>query len=202
MEYRLHQVDKRSPVSSRVISGVGLCISLLVSTGVSATGQQVEITSGDCRTGVQLVARNAPLAEVLKRLSRALDFELRFEGDETRRVTVNATRPPAELVSSLSPQDSIIVTQAKDAKCPGRNRVVKVWVLPSTKESAMRDTPPMTPARAVQSSGESRPVVRELVIRGSSELEEQSQRAKAAYDDYVRTHGKPPPGVEEEAAKP
>jgi hypothetical protein len=40
------------------------------------------------------------------------------------------------------------------------------------------------------------------VIRGSRELEEQSRRAKALYDEYVRIHGVPPPGVEEEAAKP
>jgi len=116
-------------------------------------------------------------------------------------VDVNATRPPVDLISTLSTQDSMIVTQAKDPKCPGRNRIVKVWVLPTTEPSSRnRSTAPnshVSPA----ASPPARTFVREQVVRGSPELDEQSRRAKAAYDDYVRIHGVPPPGVEEEAAK-
>jgi len=203
MAYRLHRKNKRSPASGRVKSGIRLSLALLVSTSLSATGQPVQVTPGDCAAGVHLVARDAPLAEVFRGLSRTLGFELRFEGDESRRVTVNVTRPPVELVSSLSPQDSVIVTQAKDTKCPGRNRVVKVWVLSSAKEIAARDTSAVTPPRTARSpSGASRPIVTERVVQGSAEFEEQSRRAKAAYDEHVRAHGVPPPGVEEEAARP
>jgi hypothetical protein len=180
-----------------------LCVgALLAIAGFEALAQGIQITPGDCRSGVQLVARDAPLAQVLKRLAQALGFELRYEGDEGRIISVNATRPPVELVSSISPQDSIIVTQAKDPGCPGRNRVVKVWVLPTAQGTA-RDRLSAPVARSSSNPAPSaRPVAREQVIRGSSELDEQSRRAKAAYDEYVRIHGTAPPGVEEEAAKP
>jgi len=180
-----------------------LCVGALLATaGFEAHAQGIHITPGDCRSGVQLVARDAPLAEVLKRLAESLAFELRYEADEGRVISVNATRPPAELISSLSAQDSIIVTQAKDPKCPGHDRVVKVWVLP-TAEGAARDRVSAPVARSSSTAAPSvRAIAREQVIRGSSELEEQSRRAKTAYDEYVRIHGVPPPGVEEEAAKP
>ena len=180
-----------------------LCVgALLAIAGFEAPAQGIQIMPGDCRSGVQLVARDAPLAEVLKRLAQALEFELRYEGDAGRIISVNATRPPVELVSSISPQDSIIVTQAKDPGCAGRNRVVKVWVLP-TAQGATRDRVSAPVARSSSTSAPSaRPIAREQVIRGSPELDEQSRRAKAAYDEYVRIHGTAPPGVEEEAARP
>jgi hypothetical protein len=176
--------------------------ALVAFTPIVAVAQVIEIIPGDCRSGVQLVARQVRLVDVLKRLARTLDFELRFEGDEGRIVNMNTKRQPVELIASLSPQDSIIVTQAKDAECPGRNRVVKVWVLPSTKQPAVRESPAAPATRPAQDAASPRPVPREQVIRGSRELEEQSRRAKALYDEYVRIHGVPPPGVEEEAAKP
>jgi hypothetical protein len=202
MEYRLHPrlhpADKRSPISRRAKARTGPCIALFVTlVSGSAIGQQMQITPGDCTTGVHLVAREAPLVEVLKRLSRALDFELRFEGDKSRLVTVNVTRPPVELVSTLAPQDSVIVTQARDPRCAGRNRIVKVWVLPQGAEATTRDAALPPSARTAKSAD--RP---EQIIRPSAQLEEQSRRAKQAYDEYVRVHGKAPPGVEEEAAKP
>jgi len=170
--------------------------ALLTLAALGAHAQAIQIAPGDCRFGVQLIARQASLFDVLKRLAQALDFELRYEGDESRVISVNTTRPPVDLVSSLSPQDSVVVTQAKDPKCPGRDRVVKVWVLPA-KQASSRDRssapgPGTAPAQTF---------VKEHVIRGSPELDEQSRRAKAAYDEYVRIHGVPPPGVEEEAAK-
>ena len=175
--------------------------ALLTLVALEGHAQAIQINAGDCRSGVQLVARQASLIDVLKRLSQALDFELRYEGDEGRTINVNATRPPVDLISSLSPQDSMIVTQAKDPKCPGRNRVVKVWVLP-TAQAASRDRGTAPAVRTAPAAAPpARTFVKEQVIRGSPELDEQSRRAKAAYDEYVRIHGVPPPGVEEEAAK-
>ena len=174
---------------------------LLVFAAFDAAPQAIQITPGDCRAGVHVVAREAPLVDVLKRLAQALHFELRYEGDEARVISVSTTRPAVELISSLSQQDSIIVTQAKDPQCPGANRVVKVWVLPAAQATA-RDRPPLSVApSAPAATPTGRAPVREQVIHGSPALEEQSRRAKAAYDEYVRVHGVPPPGAEEEAAK-
>jgi hypothetical protein len=197
MEFRRRSPKNKNPKipierhSKRAIDPLRICVAALLSLcAVAAAGQTIEISPGDCGTGVHLAVRQALLADVLKKLAHTLDFELRYEGDEKRRIDMNATRWPVELISSLFPQDSIIVTQAKDTKCPGRNRVVKVWVLPASKQ--------MTPDARPSAS----PAAHELVIRGSAELEEQSRRAKAAYDEYVRLHGVPPPGVPEEAANP
>ena len=159
----------------------------------------IEVSSVDCNKGVTVVARSAPLIDVLKRLSQALDFELRYEGDTSRIVNVNATRQPAELIASLSPHDSIVVTQAKDANCPQRSRVVKVWVLPSGSAAPKRDVTSVSGAQA-QAIAEQRPIVREQVLRGA-DIDKEAQRRKAAYDEYVRTHGVPPPAVEQEEAK-
>ena len=177
--------------------------ALLALAALEAPAQAIQIAPGDCRSGVHLIARDAPLPDVMKRLAQTLGFELRYEGDEGRTISVNTTRPPVELVSSLSTQDSIIVTQAKDPQCPGRNRVVKVWVLP-TAQATPRDraSTPVARSSSPAPAPVARPIAREQVIRGSAELEEQSRRAKAAYDEYVRIHGVAPPGVAEEAAKP
>jgi len=169
----------------------------------AAAGQPLHIAPGDCATGVHLVAQDIPFVKVLEQLSRVLDFELNFEGNAGRLVSVNDTRQPAELVASLSAQDSIIVAQAKDAKCPGRNRIVKVWVLPSASRTSTRDPPSTPQAQAAPSApGARRLIATEVVIRGSADFDEQSRQAKAAFDDYVRKHGVPPPGVPEDVAKP
>jgi hypothetical protein len=179
-----------------VLSCVGMLLALAT---FESHAQPIQIAPGDCHSGIQLIAREAPLIDVLKDLARTLGFELRYEGDEARTINVSITRPAVDLIAALSPQDSIIVTRAKDPKCPGRDRVVKVWVLPSTQASSRSAT--SSPRSTSAASPSTRTFVKEKVMRGSAELDEQSRRAKAAYDEYVRIHGVAPPGVEEEAAK-
>jgi hypothetical protein len=163
---------------------------------------EITITPGDCVNGVHLSARQAPLQSVLQALAKALDFELKYEGDPARVISINATRPPVDLVSALSPQDSIVVTQAPDPRCKARHRIVKVWVLasgkattPGTSQSAKTTRPASTPERPVKVG------VNETVLPPSDALEEQSRRAKEAYDAYVRAHGKPPDGIQQEEVK-
>jgi hypothetical protein len=171
----------------------------LVALGTKAGAQNVEVRRIDCENGVHLVARQAALRDVLRELSEALDFRLQLDGSAGTLIDVDAIRPPVELVSSLSPRDSVIVTQSRDPRCPGRNRIVKVWVLPAS-EAAARESAAQPPSR-VAPPPPARAIVTERVVRGSPELEEQSRRAKAAYDEYVRIHGKAPPGVAEETAQ-
>jgi hypothetical protein len=187
-------------IEARIIA-TRLCV-LLALWGFSASAQELQIKPGDCTSGVHLVARQVPLERILGQLAQALGFELVYEGERGKPIDVDATRPPVELVTSLSPQDSMIVTQGPDPRCKGRNRVVKVWVLPRTK-AAVPQGASSAPVAGTVAPPRRSPVstVKEHVIRPSPELEEQSRRAKAAYDEYVRTHGKAPPGEEEEAAR-
>jgi len=63
-------------------------------------------------------------------------------------------------------------------------RIVKVWVLPKAKEGKLDRTFP------AQTSQEQ-----------ARRFDEMSRQAREAYEAYVRIHGKPPPGEEEEVTK-
>jgi hypothetical protein len=167
--------------------GIGLCSIALLANGQSPD-PEIRIVAGDCSTAVQLVARNALLSDVLRRLAQSLDFQLQFEGNTDSVVNMNVAMPAAELVAKLSQVDSVIVTQARDPRCPAQNRIVKVWVLPKAKDNA-------------GTGAATRPEVSQQQQQARS-YEQMSRQRKEAYDAYVRTHGKPPPGEEEEVGKP
>jgi hypothetical protein len=87
-------------------------------------------------------------------------------------------------VAKLSPTDSVIVAQARDPRCPWQHRIVKVWVLPNAMEGKLDRTVPA-------------PTSQEQARR----FDEMSRQAREAYEAYVRIHGKPPPGEEEELTR-
>jgi hypothetical protein len=112
---------------------------------LQAGAQQIDVTAAKCASEVRLVARDAPLSEVLARLSKALDFQLRFEALSDPRVTIDTTRPAEELLRLIAPGENVAITQAADARCSGRKRIAKVWVLPSGTAHA--------PTRSLPASG-------------------------------------------------
>jgi len=179
----------------RPLGARAICIAALgvfaIACCAPVLGQQLKVRAVDCNAGVYVEAHQAPLADVLRELARVLDFRLNYEGDPGRLVSVNATRPAAALVSSLSPQDSIVVTQEPDPRCKGKKRIVKVWVLPSASAAKPRTTSTVPPAGPVGNANVQ-------VLGPSPQLEEQSRRAKEAYEEHVRKHGAPPPGIEQE----
>jgi len=149
-----------------------------------SAGPEIQISSGNCTSGVHLVARDARLFDVLERLSESLAFQLQFEGNTDSVVNVNVSMPAPELVARLSPMDSVIVTQARDPRCPRQHRIVKVWVLPKAKEGKLDRTLPAQPSQ-----------------EQARRFDEISRQAREAYEAYVRIHGKPPPGEEDEATR-
>jgi hypothetical protein len=163
--------------------GIGLCIASFLGSAQSA-GQEIQISPGNCTSGVHLVARDARLSDVLQRLSESLAFQLQFDGSTDSVVNVNVSMPAPELVAKLSPMDSVVVVQARDPRCPLQHRIVKVWVLPKAKEGKLDRTFP------TQTSPEQ-----------ARRFDEMSRQAREAYETYVRSHGKPPPGEEEEVTR-
>ena len=163
--------------------GIGLCIAAFFGSA-QAAGPEIQISPGNCTSGVHLVARDARLSDVLERLSESLAFQLQFEGNTDSVVNVNVAMPAPELVAKLSPMDSVIVAQARDPRCPRQHRIVKVWVLPKAKEGKLDRTFPA-------------PTAQEQARR----FDEMSRQAKEAYEAYVRIHGQPPPGEEEELTR-
>jgi len=140
----------------RGVFGLLSCLPIAVSAD-----DRISIVRGDCDAGVHLVARGVPMDHLLARLAEALGFELRFIGSSNFIVNIDVVRQAPELLVKLSPIDDIIVAQGPDPRCPGRDRVTKVWVLSSGKKnpasggSPSLARPPSRPRR--RRSGESGP---------------------------------------------
>jgi len=111
----------------------------------------IAIVHGDCDTGVHLVARGVPMNQLLSRLSEALGFQLRFIGSSESIVDIDIVRRPPELLIKLSPMNSIIVAQAPDPRCPGRDRVTEVWLLSSGAKTPASGQASMTRPAPVNS---------------------------------------------------
>jgi len=158
----------------------GFCILLFLARAASGS-DTILVSSGDCESGVHLIARGARLSDVLQRLSEALGFQLQLAGSSDSTVDVDMSRQAPELVAKLSPFDNLIVTQAQDPHCPGRHRIVKVWMLPKGNQ---------VPLRAVVGA----PVPRQL-----TEAERKQIREGEAM--YRKAHGMPPGGDEDDATK-
>ena len=167
-----------------------LCLPL-AAAGADAAAQQIEISQRDCATGVRLTAKRARLSDVLTRLSESLGFKLQFEGARDPAIDVAVTRQPPELVAGLSSIDSIIITQAPDPRCPGRYRIVKVWVLPGPGNAKAGSVAAPRQAAATPAA----------TLIPPSRVEEMSRMAKEMHDTYLKLHGVPPPTPEEEATK-
>jgi hypothetical protein len=148
--------------------------AILAVCSAASAAAEIEIGQGDCGAGVHLVARGAPLSDVLSRLAATLGFELQLIGASDSLIDVDLSRPAPELVAKLSPRDNIIVLQSRDPSCPGRLRIVKVWMLGKGNPSASRANAPL-------------PVTRQM-----SEAEKQQNRE--ADEMYRKAHGIPPPG--------
>jgi len=158
----------------------GLCMLLFPASAASGN-DSILVSSGDCDAGVHLVARGARLSDVLKRLSDTLGFQLQLVGSTDSTVDVDISRQAPELLAKLSPFDNFVVTQALDPRCPGRYRIVKVWLLPKGSQ---------VPSRAVVGQ----PVPRQL-----TEAEKRQIREGEAM--YRKAHGMPPAGDEDDATK-
>ena len=150
-------------------AGIGLGAASLL-TAASLSAEEIRISGGDCASGVHLVAREAHLSEILKRLAKALDFQLSFESDSDPVVSIDAIRQPSDLVARLAPFENVSMTQARSPRCPDRQRIVKVWVLRRGAANQSRDV--MAPGQARES-------------------DEQARRAQAGADMILRAHGMP-----------
>ena len=138
-----------------------------------ALADEIRVSGGDCASGVHLVARDARLSDVLKRLARTLDFQLSFESESDPLVNFNATRQPIDLVARLAPLENVSMAKARDPRCPNRERILKVWVLPKGQDkSALRATAPPPQTRPVQDATE--------------------RARQAGIDQILQSHGLPP----------
>jgi hypothetical protein len=166
----------------RSVAAIAISVATASATaGLAPSAARIDIGAGDCDAGVHLVARNAPLTDVLKRLAEALNFELRLAGASDSIVDVDVSRPAPELLAKLSPQDNLIVTQGRDPRCPGLYRVVKVWMLPK--------------------AGVSLPPTVSRVSAPRQLTDAEKRQIKDGDDAYRRMHGMPPMPPQDDASK-
>jgi len=183
------------------------CLALaaaLVAIHAPAYADDIQIKVGDCKTGVRLVAHDAPLSKVLERLAESLGFELDDEGRADRRVTLNLSGRGPELIKKLlSPHERFMVSHASDPRCPGQQRVSRLWLFSNGQPNAARkEASPAAQSAPASPMTKPTPVTQIGTPEQLRANEERSRQLKQDYDIYVRKHGKPPPGEEEEAARP
>jgi hypothetical protein len=129
---------------------------------------------------VRLVTRDAHLSDVLKRLAHALDFELSFETENDPLVSVNTTRDPVNLLGLLAPSENVSLTKTRNARCPDRERIVKVWVLPKGQKS-------IADAATLQ--------------RPTAANDAEQRKAQEGIDLILRSHGIPTSQPEEQESE-
>ena len=174
--------NERALPMSQVRSMAITCACMLSCfPGPAAAGDDILVARKDCAYGVHLVVRGAPLADVLTRLSEALGFQLQLLGSSDSTVHADLSGQAPELLTKLSPLDSLIVTRAADPQCPGRYRVVKVWMLPKGGPG---------PSRLASAP----PAPRQLTEAEKREIQQRE-------DAYRTAHGVPPAPPQDDASK-
>jgi len=152
--------------------------------GAPRAASRIEVNEGACGSRVHLVASDARLSDVLKRLAQTLDFQLEFQATSDPVISINLSRPAAELIAKLAPSENVIVTEKQDPRCPRQRRIAKVWVLPNAKGASAG---PAAPA-AITAQPSVDPDRRERMMKLRKQLE----------DAYIREHGVPPPSGDNE----
>lgn len=174
----------------------------LLAAGPAAAGE-VEIALGDCKSGIRLVARDAPLSAVLDRLAQALSFEFEQETGADRIVSVTlAGQAPDVVAGLLSSHERFMVSQERDPRCPGRSRVARVWLLPNGQPNVAAKVAPATAKPDPKRDQKPVPVTLTATPDHLRAADARARQLKQDYDAYVNRHGKAPPGEEEEAARP
>jgi hypothetical protein len=157
-------------------AAIGTALGLaMLANGQAALADEIRVTGGGhCASEVRLVARDAHLSAVLKRLAQTLDFQLRFESENDPLVSIDTARPLNDLVVRVASTQNLSMTQMRDPLCPNRQRILQVWVLPKGQESQALAAPPAPQAFPLQPTPE------------------QARLAQEGVDMVLRAHGVDP----------
>jgi hypothetical protein len=155
--------------TSKVMQTVPDCLRIawvgaMLALALPCAAQQVRVTGGDCGEPVHVVAQEAPLSSVLKRLADAARFKLAYRSDDDPLITADERLPLTELVRKLARDVNFTIEQRSDAGCA---RVAAVSVLPDGTDSSR----PPNPKKAAW------------------QTPEYDRIAKQELSDYLRSHG-------------
>ena len=163
---------------SMLVSFFFIChiISLIVFAGIgSANAYEIRIDVAHCASNVHLFAHDAPLSEILRRLSINLGFEVRYESAIDPSVNTDSTMRVPDLVTSIGRSMNLSIVEYPNSNCHNLWQVTKVMVLPTSGERQLTLSPVLPPNAFLATPDQ---------IRQSEEEGE-----KFLYE----THGGPPP---------
>ena len=141
----------------------GLSLPAQVAAMDMTGNESIAVTHQPCSGMVELVADNVMLSEALQVLAAELRFDLRFQTDDDRRISVNMQKPAADLIAALGRDDSVMIVSKPDDRCEQAvERITQVWFFGSGPEIAYRpatlipaDQLPETGGSSAQSAGKS-----------------------------------------------
>jgi len=157
---------RRGPLAWLAVVSLVLCID--------ATAQPVRVENGACGQPVHLVARDAPLSDVLARLGEALHFRVAYRTQSDPRLTVDERSDADTLVRRLVRNMNYSLEQTFDPRCAKRLRIVSLDVL-AERDDGLAAAAAQRPARAT-------PEIERVAREGLS--------------DYLRSHGMPDQPIE------
>lgn len=150
----------------------------LVSDG-RALAEEIRISADRCSSEVHLVARDAHVSAILKRLAERLQFQLRFDSADDPLLSIDTRRQPDDLLVRLAPTGNLVMIMMQirdDPRCPDQLRILEVWVLPKGQEDQPR------PATATPQAMPPQPTP------------EQARLEQEGIDQYLKAHGFDPEG--------
>ena len=164
-----------------VVLGIG------VFHAAGALAGTVEVNAGRCADAIHIKAQDAPLGDVLARMSGAMGFRLDASVDLSERVTLDRKGPPARLLKNLLLGKNLVIRTAASKACGGQERIETVWVLPAGQDVPRRaasESPQATPSvQPSTEAPEARPARRHERPRGTrkSMSDEEWQQMKKDY---------------------
>lgn len=142
-----------------------------------ALAEEIRISADRCSPEVHLVARDAHVSAILKRLAERLQFRLRFASAEDPLLSIDTRRQLYDLLVRLAPTGNLAMIMERirdDPRCPDHLRILEVWVLPKGQQDQPR------PATAAPQAMPPQPTP------------EQARLAQEGIDQYLKAHGLEP----------
>ena len=127
--------------------------------------QQIRVENAACGEPIHVVARDAPLSDVLKRLGDVLRFRVEFQTQSDPRITLDERLDPSALVLRLLGEMNFSMEQVRDTRCVRAWRVAKLAILPQHGEQRIASARP------------------------AWQTPETDRIAREGLSDYLRSHG-------------
>ena len=147
------------------VAALSIAMFALHSTGAPA--QEIRVGRAACVEPVTVVARNAPLSTVLKRLADALHFEIDYRSQSDPPLILDERANANELVLRLVRTMNFSMEQSVDPRCADHRRIVRLSILPDGADGDR-----------VPAKNRSTPQAREV-----------DRIAREGLSDYLRSHG-------------